>query len=231
MPSIKRSVSSLNASRSSPSNSGYTSSTGVEPSSRRSSSHWAEKLSTSARDRGSLSIRLTCASSTVRSRNRPFSARPSNSSSGMLLHRKNDSRDARSMSLSRDTPADFGGVSVVRLAGASWRTQHETSGCRRHGRNRTCRRCGRPLLAGVGTRNRKCGLVRMRSMPALDAAVETLRQARAAEPHQRLHLAVVHRTPIGAAGDAREDLRGTRLELGFRRRPAREDLLAAGALF
>ena len=53
------------------------------------------------RDRRSASIRRTCCSRPAGVLSVPRVAASSSSSSGMLLHRKNESRDARSMSLSR----------------------------------------------------------------------------------------------------------------------------------
>ena len=62
----------------------------------RSCSHWPAKLLTSASDLGSASMRRTCCASTARSCSRPRAARSSSWSSGMLLQRKNDRREARS---------------------------------------------------------------------------------------------------------------------------------------
>ena len=53
------------------------------------------------RDRGSAIIRRTCCSSTAGSLSLPCVATVSSSSSGMLLHRKNDNREASSRSLMR----------------------------------------------------------------------------------------------------------------------------------
>ncbi len=64
----------------------------------RSCSHCPVKLSTRASARSSAIIRRTCAAKTSGSRKLPCSARSSSSSSGML-QRKNDSRDASSISL------------------------------------------------------------------------------------------------------------------------------------
>ena len=55
-------------------------------------------------ERGSPSIRRTCRSRTAGSSSCRRSATANSSSSGMLLHRKNDSRDASSRSLSRYAP-------------------------------------------------------------------------------------------------------------------------------
>ena len=76
-------------------------------------SHCEAKLVTSARDRSSAIIRRTCRSSTAGSWSLPAIASSSSSSSGILLHRKKDSRDASSMSLTRygvrgGTPAGSG---------------------------------------------------------------------------------------------------------------------------
>ncbi len=49
----------------------------------------------------SASMRRTCSSKTLGSFSLPCSARPSSSSSGMVLHRKNDRREASSRSLTR----------------------------------------------------------------------------------------------------------------------------------
>ena len=70
-------------------------------SSARRFSHWPAKFSISAVDFGSATIRRTCFSSTAGSGSRPCSARVRSSSSGMLLQRKNDSRDASATSLMR----------------------------------------------------------------------------------------------------------------------------------
>ena len=67
----------------------------------RSCSHWPAKFSTSALAFGSASMRRTCWASVAGSCSLPRSARSSSSSSGMLLQRKNDSRDASSRSLIR----------------------------------------------------------------------------------------------------------------------------------
>ncbi len=65
----------------------------------RSCSHWPVKFSTSASARSSSSMRCACAASTLGSRSRPAAARSSSFSSGMLLHRKKDRREASSTSL------------------------------------------------------------------------------------------------------------------------------------
>ena len=67
----------------------------------RTFSHWPVKLVISACDFGSASIRLTWASSTAGVLSRPCAATLISSSSGMLLHRKNDSREASARSLTR----------------------------------------------------------------------------------------------------------------------------------
>ena len=82
------------------SKSGNSSRSGVtRDSSPRSCNHWPVKFDTSASARGSASMRRTCASSTPGRRRRPAVAAFSSCSSGMLLHRKKDSRDASSTSL------------------------------------------------------------------------------------------------------------------------------------
>ena len=98
---MNSSVSRCIASRRLSSNSGNRLTSGVTARMFRSSSHCAAKLLTSADERGSASIRRTCAASTARSFSFPLSAASSSSSSGMLLHRKNDSREASSRSLMR----------------------------------------------------------------------------------------------------------------------------------
>src|SRR5947209_983694 len=60
--------------------------------------HRRSQFSTSARAFGSFSIRRTCASRWPFLRSSPFSATWSNSSSGMLVHRKYDKRVASSKS-------------------------------------------------------------------------------------------------------------------------------------
>ena len=65
----------------------------------RSCSHWPAKFATRAWAFGSASIRRTCCSSTSGSCSVPASAASSRASSGMLLHRKNERRDASSMPL------------------------------------------------------------------------------------------------------------------------------------
>ena len=97
----KSSVSRRNASRRSLSKSGNSSVFGAMFCRLRTCSHWPAKFSTSASAFGSASMRRTCASSTAGWRRRPAAARSSSASSGMLLQRKNDSRDASSMSLTR----------------------------------------------------------------------------------------------------------------------------------
>ncbi len=67
----------------------------------RSCSHWPAKLLTSACDFGSASMRRTCCSSTAGDFSLPWLATFSSSSSGMLLQRKNDKRDASSRSSRR----------------------------------------------------------------------------------------------------------------------------------
>ena len=64
-------------------------------------SHWPAKFETRVSARGSSSIRRTWRSSTTGSLSLPRSARSSSSASGMVLHRKNDRRDASSTSLRR----------------------------------------------------------------------------------------------------------------------------------
>ena len=67
----------------------------------RMNSHCPAKFSTSACERGSASMRFTCCCRTSGLLSVFFSATCRSSSSGMLLQRKNDSRDARSWSLTR----------------------------------------------------------------------------------------------------------------------------------
>ena len=94
------SVSLTNAVRRLSSNHGYLRlASGVSSQTLRTCSHWLKKFCTSAvRARGSASMRRTCRSNTFASRSFPRIARSSSSSSGMLLHRKNDRRDASSTS-------------------------------------------------------------------------------------------------------------------------------------
>ena len=73
----------------------------VRSRSARTFSHWPVKLVTNDSDFGSASIRRTCCSSTAGSFSRPCAATVISSSSGMLLQRKNDSREASARSLRR----------------------------------------------------------------------------------------------------------------------------------
>ena len=67
-------------------------------------SHCDAKFVTRLLDRGSASMRVTWRSSTAGLSRSPRAARSISSSSGMLLQRKNDSRDASSRSLIGYTP-------------------------------------------------------------------------------------------------------------------------------
>ena len=67
----------------------------------RRKSHWPAKLFTKASAFGSASMRRTCFSSAAGSLNFPCAAALIRSSSGRLLHRKNESREASSRSLTR----------------------------------------------------------------------------------------------------------------------------------
>ena len=119
------------------------------------------KLSTSACERGSRSIRRTCRSSTA---GLPtacrLTARSSSSSSGMLLHRKNDSRDARSRSLDADTAVPGSERSRARArrgTGSSAPTGcgAARAGCPRRSRRRRgppCRKSSSVLHLGVRDR-------------------------------------------------------------------------------
>ena len=78
---------------------GYSDVSGSTSASSRKRSHWAKKLVTSASDLGSVSIRRTWRSSTAGSFSRPSRASRRRSVSGMLLHRKKESRDASSRSV------------------------------------------------------------------------------------------------------------------------------------
>ena len=73
----------------------------------RTFSHSNAKLVVSVFERGSASMRRTCCSSTLGSLSLPCSATVSSSSSGMLLHRKNDRRDASSRAAQ---PVDAAGL-------------------------------------------------------------------------------------------------------------------------
>ena len=98
--STNNSVSFLNASRRFSSNSGNATGSGTMLARSRSRSHCPAKLSTRACARSSASMRRTCSARTRGDFSVPRSARSSNGSSGMLLQRKNDNRDASSTSLS-----------------------------------------------------------------------------------------------------------------------------------
>src|SRR5213082_1615904 len=74
---------------------------GVIESRFRRCSHCDAKLVTSERERLSTSIRFTCRSSTAGSWSLPVTAASSSSSSGTLLQRKKDSRDASWRSVMR----------------------------------------------------------------------------------------------------------------------------------
>ena len=95
------SVSRMNACRNVSSKVGNASRSGALFSRFRSASHWSGKFFVNAFERSSASIRRTCASSTPGARSRFRLARFSSSSSGMLLHRKNDRREASSVSAMR----------------------------------------------------------------------------------------------------------------------------------
>ncbi len=92
-------ISCLKARRRSGSNSGKMVGSGVWVSSAPSCSHWKPKLVTSDSARGSASIRRTSASSTLGWLSLLSSASFSSGSSGTLLQRKKDRREARSRSL------------------------------------------------------------------------------------------------------------------------------------
>src|SRR5205814_6154277 len=77
-------------------------------------SHCSAKLVTSVSARSSLSIRLTCCSRTARSLSFPPMARFKSSSSGMLLHRKKDRREASWISVMRY--AVFDRITDIQLA-------------------------------------------------------------------------------------------------------------------
>ena len=101
-----------NAWRSASSN-GKISGSGFTVSTFRSCSHWPAKFDTSASARRSSSIRRTWRSSTAGSFSRPCSAASSSSASGIVLHRKNESRDASSTSLIRCAAAGPGAGRVA----------------------------------------------------------------------------------------------------------------------
>ncbi len=94
-------VSCMKARRRFSSNSGKMFGSGSQVCALRTPSHWLAKLSTSERERGSRSMRVTWRDSSAGARSCPCAARSSSVSSGMLFHRKNDRRDASSKSLSR----------------------------------------------------------------------------------------------------------------------------------
>ncbi len=98
-------------------------------------SHWKAKSRVSEMPRGSAIMRRTWAFSTSGFDSSFFSARDSSSSSGRLLHRKNDSREASSRSFSGREPCfdrRFGAIQEVRadedrrdrLAHAAFETVH-----------------------------------------------------------------------------------------------------------
>jgi len=91
-------VSVFIASRSSGFHSLNLSGSGLTTSRLRVSSHCPAKFAANALARGSASMRLTCASSTIGSRSVPDSASASSSSSGIELQRKNERREASSRS-------------------------------------------------------------------------------------------------------------------------------------
>lgn len=99
------------------------------------------KFFTSAADRGSASIRRTWADSPSSVASRPSAAAASSASSGMLDHRKYDSRDATSYPLSRCTAPGFlgSGCAIVRNRNAG-ETRHAESAARTAGSNRAPRR-------------------------------------------------------------------------------------------
>ena len=101
MLSKNSSVSRWKAFRRLSSKSGNRFTTGSLVFSDRTFSHWPVKLVISASDFGSASMRRTCFSSTAGSLSLPCAARSISSSSGMLLHRKKDSREASARSLTR----------------------------------------------------------------------------------------------------------------------------------
>ena len=96
-----RSVSSRNDRRRASSNSGKTSGSGRARARLRRYSHWPAKLSTSASRTWIGQHALAPGGAPWRECAKPCSARVSSSSSGMLLHRKKESREASSKSLRR----------------------------------------------------------------------------------------------------------------------------------
>ncbi len=95
------STSCLNASRSVLSKSGNRFTTGSLAAMPRMFSHWPVKFCTSACERGSAIMRPTCCRNVFGSCSLLAAASRISSMSGMLLQRKNDSRDASSRSLMR----------------------------------------------------------------------------------------------------------------------------------
>ncbi len=89
----------LEASRSVLSKSGKMFTAGSVAAMPRMFNHWPVKFCTSACERGSAIMRSTCCLSTFGSCSLLAEASVINSLSGMLLHRKNDRRDASSRSL------------------------------------------------------------------------------------------------------------------------------------
>ena len=82
--------------RNSSSNSGKRSPSGWASVKLRNCSHWPAKFSTSADERGSASIRRAWRRNVSMDRRLPFAAVPKRASSGMLLQRKYERRDANS---------------------------------------------------------------------------------------------------------------------------------------
>ena len=114
------------------------------------------KFATSASARGSAIIRRTCASSTPGSRSCPAIARSSNSSSGMLVHRKNDSRDASSSVADPVCGADAAGLRrrLPRGTGTpgSRACARDPRGCRRRSRRPRSARWRKRRAAPQGRR-------------------------------------------------------------------------------
>ena len=135
-------VSCRRASRRFSSKSGNASTSGTTPASLPSLSHWLAKLSTSACDADRASIRRTCCSSTAGLLELARVAASSSSSSGMLLQRKNDSRDARSRSLRRYGRARRAARGLAfdaeQEARATPGCAAALAGCRRRSRPRRC---------------------------------------------------------------------------------------------
>ena len=126
------------------SKSGKSAGSGVNSLSLRVWSHWPAKFSARARDLGSRSIRLTWARRLSRRRSDPWAARRKSSSSGMLLQRKYESREARSKSLIRQRIARRAAVVILARHGRGNGARPARPGARAGSPLRSSRRPSRP---------------------------------------------------------------------------------------